>query len=364
MTRPSALPPADSALPGTERLFDAGALARLLGVESVRLRYVEYDPGVRALVTVAAADRLAAVSIGCVAPVADGPQIAWYPDDPGLPGLRDGWAPLLDSFGIERGDEAPERLAWVPHRRLAVAIGGVVVKLHATGDETQHAVICARLAAAVTDVPEVVAVDVERAAHVQRRVAGDTIHRRDALATVHAAAGVVERLRHLDPAVLMPHTPNDVLVGCRATARLVRFVLPERADHLDAIVDRLAQACPQVAAPGGAHGDFNVGQLIAGDDGALVVVDTDTLCAAAPAYDPASYAANLVAGRAGDLDAARAVLTAFRQRLGIVDAAELDWYLAAMVARRLDRGLRRYKREWPERTNRLIDAADTLTARL
>jgi hypothetical protein len=108
------------------------------------------------------------------------------------------------------------------------------------------------------------------------------------------------------------------------------------------------------------HGDFNVGQLLLDDHGRLVLVDTDTLCAASAAYDPASYAANLIAGRPGDLDDARRVLRRFGGQIGQADDGALDWYLAAMVVRRLDRGLRRYKRDWPDRTERLVGAAGQL----
>ena len=109
-----------------------------------------------------------------------------------------------------------------------------------------------------------------------------------------------------------------------------------------------------------AHGDFNVGQLL--DDGRrLVVVDTDTLCAAPAEYDPASYCANVVSGRPDDLDDARELARVVRGAArGRLDADVFDWYLAAMVVRRLDRAIRRTKRDWPERTERLVEAAEEL----
>jgi hypothetical protein len=368
MTRPSALPPRDAGLPGSEVLFDVEALRGLLGAgtdAAVRLRYVEHEPGERAVAMVAVDGRLAAVSVGATATVGDGVQVAWYPDDPGLPGLRSGWAPLLDALGVELGDQVePERLTWVPHRRLVVSVGDVVVKLHASGDETQWAVDCAATVAAVVRVPDVLAADTGLAAHVQRRVTGRALGREDAIERIAPACEVLEHLRELAAARLVPYTADELLAHGRRVAGLVGFVAPHERRRLDDVIGRLVERRPGAAGLVAAHGDFNVGQLLVGDDGTLVLVDTDTLCAAAPGYDPASYAANLVAGRPGDLDDAHRTLGAFHARLPGLDRSELDWFLAAMVMRRLDRGLRRYKRDWPARTERLVDAAVELAEAL
>lgn len=354
-------------------LFDLDALRSLLGSADgeLRLRYVEHVPGDYAVVVVAVdgerAVELAAVSVGRTAPVAAGVQVAWYPHDPALPGLREGWAGLLPALGLPA--DGPERLTWVPHRRLVVACGDVVVKLHERGDETEQAVACADLVRSVVPVPDVLRVDVDRATHVQRRIAGRALGRDDAGPTVDAAGDVLRRLRRLDPGGMVRHTPADLLAHGRQVARLVGHVAPAQAGRLTAMLDRLDETQPAPGDVVAAHGDFNVGQLLLGHDGGLVLVDTDTLCAASSAYDPASYAANLIAGRAGDLDDARRVLHRFGEQVGEAhgrpsDRDELDWYLAAMVARRLDRGLRRYKRDWPARTERLVDDAERLVAAL
>ena len=350
-------------------LFDLDALRSLLGVVDgeLRLRYVEHVPGESAVVVVSVDGHLAAVSVGRIAPVAAGLQVAWYPHDPALPGLRDGWTGLLPALGLP-ADE-PERLTWAPHRRLVVACGDVVVKLHERGEETEHAVACAEVVSSVVPVPDVLSVDVDRAAHLQRRVAGRALGRDDAEPTVDAACDLLRRLRRIDPGGMVRHTPADLLAHGRQVARLVGHVAPASTGRLTAILDRLDEKQPDAGDPVAAHGDFNVGQLLLGHDGGLVLVDTDTLCAASAAYDPASYAANVVAGRAGDLDDARRVLHRFGQQVGEAHGRAsgrhlLDWYLAAMVVRRLDRGLRRYKRDWPARTERLVDAAEQLVAAL
>lgn len=353
-------------------LFDVDALRDLLGVgggtgddATVRLRYVEHEPGERAVAMVAVGARLAAVSVGATAPAGAGVQVAWYPDDPGLPGLCEGWVPLLGALGVELVDELePQLLSWVPHRRLVVAVGDVVVKLHASGDETQWAVDRAATVRPFVPVPDVLAADTALAAHVQRRVAGRALERDDALGYVAPVCELLEHLRQLEPAGLVPYTAGDLLAHGRRVAGLVGLVAPQERPRIDGLISRLTDRRPDGHELVAAHGDFNVGQLLVRDDGALVLVDTDTLCAATPGFDPASYAANLIAGRPGDLDDAHAALDAFRDRMPDLDPRELDWFLAAMVLRRLDRGLRRYKRDWPQRTERLVDAAVGLAGTL
>ena len=361
MSRPSVRPPQDHALPGSELLFDLDALRTIVAATdgvALRLRSVEHSPGEFAVVVLAVDDRLVAISVGRTAPVEAGLQVAWYPDDPALPGMREGWVGLLAALDLPSGE--PERLTWVPHRRLAAAAGDLVVKLHERGDETEQAVACAAIVRRVVPVPDVVRVDADRAVHVQRRVTGRALGREDAEPGVDAACDLLRRLLTLDPAGLVCHTPAGLLAHCRQVARLVGLVAPHTTGRLDALLGRLEGAQPAVTEFVASHGDFNIGQLLLDDGGGLVLVDTDTLCAASSAYDPASYAANLIAGRPGDLDEARRVLRRFDQQIGRSDDRALDWYLAAMVVRRLDRGLRRYKRDWPDRTERLLDAAERL----
>jgi aminoglycoside phosphotransferase (APT) family kinase protein len=107
------------------------------------------------------------------------------------------------------------------------------------------------------------------------------------------------------------------------------------------------------------HGDFNIGQLLRVRDGRLALLDLDTLCLAPRAFDLASYGANLLSGRARDLDEAKAVTAGLVHEYG-ASVEALPWYLAAMTLRRIDRPLRRRKREWFERTDELLRAAEQL----
>lgn len=121
----------------------------------------------------------------------------------------------------------------------------------------------------------------------------------------------------------------------------------------------LARLEATAAAPGRlvpSHGDCNVGQLL-DHDGELGMLDFDAACAAPAALDLASYAANLVSGRPGDLDDTLHALDELCAGYGGRPDG-LRWHLAAVLLRRSDRSFRRLKRTWPERTTALVDAAE------
>ena len=109
-------------------------------------------------------------------------------------------------------------------------------------------------------------------------------------------------------------------------------MLPELGDRLDALVRRLGGALPAGLPLVPAHGDFHVDQLLV-RDGDIAVVDFDELCVAAPALDLATYAADVVRGRAGDLERVQAVLEPLLEGYGARPDA-LDWHLAAAVLAR------------------------------
>lgn len=349
-------------------MLDDDDVRDVLGIaaEPFRRRYLEHRPG-RSIVTRVAVgergdgERLAAISIGHLEAASAGPCVAWYPSDPGLPGLSHGWPELTSCAGGAVG--VP--MAWVPHRRLVVACGEVVLKFHADPVETAHAVACAELAGARVRVPEVLEVDAALAVHAQRRLGGRPLGRKDAIDAIGAAAALLVRLRAAPAGALPEHSPTDLLESCCAVVELVSFAAPELAERATRLLDKLTAQQPANATLGSVgvgHGDFNVGQLVIDDDHEMALVDCDTLCVAPLAFDVASYAANLVSGRADDRDLALRVSRLLSDAVG--DPPGVDWYLAAMVVRRLDRALRRCKRDWPQRTERLVADAEHLLARL
>jgi hypothetical protein len=366
--------PVDHELPGAAALAGADALrdhlrcaapeaaaeAASSGVTQVRFRYVEHEPGrsmlVLARATVADTHRLVAASLGRTAPVDAGVQLAWYPNDSALPALVAG-VPAFEQR-LELTVDIANPLAWVPHRRLVVAAGETIVKLHATPTETNLAVEHAARAAAAVDVPRVVAAMPDVACHLQERVMGQPLGRRDVADQAVQAAGVLHRLRALDATDLAVHTPADLLRDCEPVVRLVGLV-----GGGVAVFDQLTRTKPGGIELVPSHGDFNVGQLLRRDDGTMVVVDTDTLCRAPDAYDVAAYAANLLGGRLGDLAGALDSLDRMCGAYGVRPEG-LDWYMAAMALRRSDRAVRRWKTDWRTRTERLLAAAEWLAARI
>ena len=100
----------------------------------------------------------------------------------------------------------------------------------------------------------------------------------------------------------------------RARRSWSRRVLPELRPRVEALLERLGRELPAGLALVPAHGDFHVDQLLVAGDG-IAVVDFDEMCLAAPALDIASYAADVVRGRDGDLAAVGEVLERPARRL-------------------------------------------------
>ena len=105
-----------------------------------------------------------------------------------------------------------------------------------------------------------------------------------------------------------------------------------------------------------AHGDFHADQLLLAPTG-ITLVDFDELCRAAPALDLATYAADVVRGRDGDRAELEAVLDGLLAGFGARPAA-LEWHLAAALLGRAAHPFQRQVPNWPERTERMLDAAE------
>jgi thiamine kinase-like enzyme len=110
-----------------------------------------------------------------------------------------------------------------------------------------------------------------------------------------------------------------------------------------------------------AHGDFDAGQLVESGRGEYVVVDFDDACVAAPAFDLASYLADVVRGRDDDLAEIEAVRAPLLSGYGERPAA-LDWYLAALVLSRAPWHFQRLTRTWPERVAGMVRTAEEVLA--
>ena len=383
-------PPPDPGVPGAAVLLHPERVLGLLQptfgatpLHDARIRYLEYAPGrsILAAVSVQAAGarrdvvlsrgRLQAPRRSSVEGVEDPVTslsehgdpplvVSWYPCDPGLPLLADtdGMADLL---GLPR--TPPRRLAWVPQQRAVLQIGERIVKLHHTADDAERTFRTLRMVSPWVPAAEPVRLDAELGVVVQKAVVGRPLTRVDAL---DAAGGAARLLRTLHESPLsgglVAHGPEHLLRSCRPVVELVCFMRPDLSDRVHRLVERLRMTAPTPGRLVPSHGDFNMGQLVRRPDRALVVVDTDTLCLAPAAWDLASYAANLVSGREGDLDAAQAAVRGLvGGYLGRPDG--LEWYLCCSVLRRLDRAIRRAKSRWYSRTDRLLEDAEALAPR-
>jgi thiamine kinase-like enzyme len=105
-----------------------------------------------------------------------------------------------------------------------------------------------------------------------------------------------------------------------------------------------------------AHGDFHADQLLlAGEE--LALIDLDQLCLADPALDLATYAADVVRGRATDLESVQRVLEPLLGGYGGRPAA-LDWHLATAILERAAHPFQRQLPGWPERVDAMVAAAE------
>jgi aminoglycoside phosphotransferase (APT) family kinase protein len=236
----------------------------------------------------------------------------------------------------------------------------VVVKLYA--DEAAATVAELRLRQAQDIIPtaRLVGSDVAKGLVAQRVVLGRTMGREEAAAEAGEAVRLLSRLRGAEFVGLSRVGADEILAQADAPIELVAFALPHLAQRLADARHHLIDHRPAGDRLLPAHGDFNLGQLIVGRE-ELVVIDLDTLCLAPAAFDFAAYATNVVSGRSDDLAHLRAVLTALVVSSDVVPE-DLDWFVAATLLRRVDRAVRRMKRDWPERTVELVSTLEATLA--
>jgi hypothetical protein len=81
------------------------------------------------------------------------------------------------------------------------------------------------------------------------------------------------------------------------------------------------------------------------------------MCLAAAALDLAAYAADVVRGRASDIESVQAVLEPLLEGYGGRPDA-LDWYLAAAILGRVAHPFQHQVPSWPERVEGMVAAAE------
>ena len=283
-----------------------------------------------------------------------GALVSWLPFDPRLPALAEDGPELARRLGT--GVTLPEELELIgykPRSRAVLRGDGLVLKAYGaarsfdaalTGLTTPLPLLTATFAGAVP----------ELRLTAQRSLQGELPA--DA-ADVAARAGAIVATLQRAPQRSLAAAPAELrLDAAIRKAAVIEAVLPELAPRLAALVQRLRDALPAAATPVPAHGDFHADQLLLAGD-AIAVIDLDQLCLADPALDLATYAADVVRGRAGDREAVERVLELLLDGYGSRPPA-LDWHVAAAILGRAAHPFQRQVPGWPERVEAMVAAAE------
>jgi thiamine kinase-like enzyme len=397
---PSLSVPVDDALPGAAILLDVdqmrpkvqqtfgtiGLIARL------QIRYTDYVPGVslrvhyraevgtvrydlvaqtgHLLPASAEIDRLKTVCkerIRARLPItrhADADAyLMWYPIDFGLPMLTRSDTELADLVGFDSAGPTT-RIAWKPGRRAVLRYPNAVMKVYGNPDDARKAVLAMKTVQDHVPTAKLISADRDNGLVMQQLLPGVSLAKADTLSSMHRTMEILKQLHSLDPLEIDPdakigaYRPADLLADIAGPAGLVSFVLPDLASRIQNIVSKLTNMMPHDLAMVPSHGDFHIEQFLQHGE-SLNLLDFDTLCLGPRAFDVASYATNVVVGHADDVDNARALLVEIGEQYR--ESSEgLQWYCAAMVMKRVDRAIRRFKRDWSDRTGELVSAAEQL----
>jgi hypothetical protein len=323
------------------------------GLKSDALRQLIENARVR---TPAAAALTIDPELGC--------EIAWLPADPQLPGL---WAPvqrIRQEVAMFDAIPPPPRRSLLGYRmgeRAVMGMGQMVLKAYGDPDSFARAIRGHDLAYRHAGIPVarfLGAVPSLRLS-VLERVLGDGLQRADAAEAAGEAGELLARLHRA--AVPSPTVagPRVHLERAAEATRLTGAISPHLSRAAQAVLARLENGLPRAEFVS-CHGDFNVGQLMRSGH-QLVALDFDELAMAPAALDLAGYAADLIAGRPGDLAGARTTLDGLLAGYGSRPDG-LAWHLAALTLRRAANSFRLWKSRWPERLENMIAAADEVLA--
>ena len=330
------------------------------GVSGVRIRYIDYTPGLALTVQYEARTEAAGSPTveAHAATHGDGWQLWAYPNDPVLSLLSADGDQLTKTLGVQPSDARVTRLAWVPQRRAVLRWGAFVVKLYGDPAELARAERALRTLEGALPTAALITSRADHGAVVQQALGGRPFDRNDAIRRVGGAAEILQRLHRSAMEGLDDLDSATLLAAASRPAALAAFAVPELANRIRAVTDHLAATMPDVADVVPVHGDFNIGQLLIDGDRSWVV-DVDTLSKGSPSVDLAAYAANLHNGRDADDGDVHAALAALCDAYG-PPPSDLTWHLAATMFRRVDRPIRRLKKRWPQRTEAIVSAIERL----
>jgi hypothetical protein len=396
--------PRDPALPSLRLLLEPAAMAPLLArslgrpaqLDGVRVGRVAYKPGIRAIVHYGVVvDGRDENAVACamarrdlarrahdplqvelarrvdgrspaVAPVsyeqAANALIRWLPFDPELPALAESpraLAARLEQAGLAPPAEVAEPTivpeSYKPGARIVLRLGRHVLKAYGRDRWYERGAEALRIAATTPlRTPRLEACFPDLRLTVQSAVEGSTPPPERAAAAAGALVRRLHTARVEPPRVL---TPELVLALAAEKAALAARIAPELGPRVTRLVNRLTASAPAAHGFVPTHGDFDADQLVEVQDGDHVVLDFDDVCMAAPAYDLATYLADVVQGSAEDLDAIEAVREPLLSGYGARPPA-LEWHVAAVVLARAPHPFQRLVPGWPKRVRGMIRTAE------
>ncbi len=393
------LPPADPRLPGLTGLLEPDGLRTLLarvsadvGVHEITIRTIDYEPlhgaaitaqalangawhdvvvrldAHRDLASAAASPRaealgqLAGDRTPTATPImfdsATGGLVSWLPVDLDLSLLAEPPLMLADRVGADLSrDPDVSVVSYRAGVRATCLVGDRVVKHYAATRDHAAAVRGLQVAAgAGVGAPALIRDLAGDRAVVLERLEGRMVSDGRAAAVAHDAGRLVAQLHEVPAYGLVSRRPIALLAVAAVAVQRTAVVAPGVKRRGADLLARLELALPFTPRVVTSHGDLVASQFCATPDG-LALIDFDELGAAAPAHDLASFAANRVSGRPGDLDEALRVLDAICEGYGSRPSA-LEWHLAVAILRRVGTAFRNQKKDWPERTGRIVDAAE------
>jgi Ser/Thr protein kinase RdoA (MazF antagonist) len=293
-----------------------------------------------------------------------GAVVTWLPFDPRLPALGETGAELARRFEVAEGE--PVMVGYKPRGRAVMRLGPLVLKAYGRERQFQAALAgleTARHGPLATAAPAGAVPELRLTA--QRALPGRPAA--DAVDVAARAGAMIAALQAAELAPALASPPERLLEAAERKAAVLEAVQPDLAGRPAALVGRLRAAMPVGLPLLPAHGDFHVDQLLVGDgddpfvagghSAGIAVVDFDEMCVAPAALDLATYAADVVRGRPGDLDRVHAVLEPLLEGYGARPEA-LDWHLAAAVLGRAAHPFQRQVPHWRERAEATLAVAE------
>jgi ABC-type multidrug transport system fused ATPase/permease subunit len=286
--------------------------------------------------------------------------VSWLPFDPSLPGLlepTDRLVGRLRAAGVdlEDGTGAPVVLKYKPRVRAVMRVGGHILKAYGRAGDFELGVAGLKASASLdVEAPTFEASIPELRLTVQSDVEG----RRPPSREIAAEAGSILRRMHASNVTGVRRIPPEQQLDAVVRgAVLIEAVARSCGRDAERVLARLAESVPAAEGLVLSHGDFHAGQLLL-SQGALTVIDFDSLRMALPALDLARFAADELTGLDDDPEVEtllEPVLEGYGRR---PDA--LRWHLAAETLRRAPRPFRQQLEDWPERLAGLVRAADRM----